>query len=188
MDGGVVAIQTLWAGPWMTRVAGDTPSQAATGLFWINLTTLVVFWLWGVVNPILTRRRISADHLILWGLPASFVVLFGIALLGSSAGWWAIALFCGLATVISLAQPALGLTVPPHQAGRAMTAFNLLLFAGAFFWQWGMGLLIDGLKSAGWIEPNAYRAVFGLIALCHLLGYAWFAYGTLKMQHLKVSR
>ena len=176
--GGVLAIQTLWAGPWMTRVAGDTPSQAATGLFWINLTTLVVFWLWGVVNPILTRRRISADHLILWGLPASFVVLFGIALLGSSAGWWAIALFCSLATVISLAQPALGLTVPSHQAGRAMTAFNLLLFAGAFFWQWGMGLLIDGLKSAGWMEPNAYRAVFGLIALCHLLGYAWFAYGT----------
>ena len=38
--GGLMAIQTLWAGPWMTRVAGYTPLQSATGLFWINVTTV----------------------------------------------------------------------------------------------------------------------------------------------------
>ena len=31
--GGLMAIQTLWAGPWMTRVAGYTPLQSAGGLF-----------------------------------------------------------------------------------------------------------------------------------------------------------
>jgi Arabinose efflux permease len=33
--GGMVAIQTLWAGPWMIRVAGYSPLESATGLFWI---------------------------------------------------------------------------------------------------------------------------------------------------------
>ena len=45
--GGLMAIQTLWAGPWMTRVAGYTPLESATGLFWINITMLVSFFLWG---------------------------------------------------------------------------------------------------------------------------------------------
>lgn len=33
--GGLVAIQTLWAAPWMIKVAGYSPGQAASGLFWI---------------------------------------------------------------------------------------------------------------------------------------------------------
>ena len=180
--GVVIAIQTLWAGPWMTRVAGYSAEQAANGLFAINLTTLTVFWFWGAINPLLIRWRISPDHLILWGLPMSCAALLGIGFFGSGAGWWVFALFCGLATVISLSQPALGLTVPKAQAGRAMTAFNLLIFAGAFFWQWGMGLCIDLLKATGWIEPNAYRAVFVCVALCSLLAYLWFAYGTWRSQ------
>ena len=182
--GAVVAIQTLWAGPWMTRVAGYTAAQAANGLFAINLTTLIVFWLWGVLNPWLNRRHLTADSLIIWGLPFSCLALFGIALLGASSDWWMIALFCALSTVVSLAQPALGLTVPKAQAGRAMTAFNLLLFAGAFFWQWGMGLMIDGLKAAGWAEANAYRAVFAAVALLCVVAYGWFVYGTWTSQRM----
>lgn len=185
--GGVIAIQTLWAGPWMTRVAGYTPAQAANGLFAINLATLIIFWLWGAVNPLLTRRNISADRLILLGLPFSCATLFMIAFLGTQAGWWAFALFCVLSSVISLSQPALGLTVPTHQAGRIMTAFNLLLFAGAFFWQWGIGMMIDVLKWQGWTEIHAYRAVFGLMACCSLLSYAWFAHSTLKSQRVNAS-
>ena len=45
--GGLMAIQTLWAGPWMVRVAGYTPIESATGLFWINITMLISFFLWG---------------------------------------------------------------------------------------------------------------------------------------------
>ncbi len=46
--GGLMAIQTLWAGPWMIRVAGYTPLESATGLFWINITMLVSFF-YGVI-------------------------------------------------------------------------------------------------------------------------------------------
>ena len=49
--GGMFAILTLWAGPWMTRVSGYTPFESATGLFWINFTMLVAFFLWGYILP-----------------------------------------------------------------------------------------------------------------------------------------
>ena len=42
--GGMVAVQTLWAGPWMVRVAGYDPLKSATGLFWINITMLIAFF------------------------------------------------------------------------------------------------------------------------------------------------
>ena len=58
--GGLVAIQTLWAGPWMVQVAGYTPLKAATGLFYINAAMLCTFWGWGLVNPRLARRQVAA--------------------------------------------------------------------------------------------------------------------------------
>ena len=51
--GGLMAIQTLWAGPWMIRVAGYTPIESATGLFWINITMLLSFFIWGYLLPCL---------------------------------------------------------------------------------------------------------------------------------------
>jgi predicted MFS family arabinose efflux permease len=62
--GGLVAIQTLWAAPWMMKVAGYSSSQAASGLFWINVAMLIAFWAWGLVSPWLARRGLGADRLI----------------------------------------------------------------------------------------------------------------------------
>jgi MFS family permease len=84
--GGMVAVQTLWAGPWMVQVAGYTPQRAAFGLFAINLCMLLSFWLWGMVNPHLARRHVPAERLIAWGLPLSFVALAAIVALGPDAG------------------------------------------------------------------------------------------------------
>ena len=68
-------MQTLWAGPWMQNVAGQTAAQAATGLFWINMAMLATFWSWGMVNPWLLRRGLDANRLMAWGLPSSLLVL-----------------------------------------------------------------------------------------------------------------
>ena len=67
--GGLVAIQTLWAVPWMIRVAGYTPVRAATHLFWLNVAMLSAFWLWGLANPWLAQRGYHADRLIRPGTP-----------------------------------------------------------------------------------------------------------------------
>ncbi|WP_048440968.1 MFS transporter [Caenimonas sp. SL110] len=172
--GGMIAIQTLWAGPWMVRVAGYAPLEAAGGLFIINLCMLCTFWSWGMLAPALARRGISTQRLIAWGLPISFVVLLAIIVAGPAAGAWAWALFCISSTFVSLAQPSVGMAFPPALAGRALSAYNLVIFGGVFVVQWGIGLLIDGFKAAGMAEVSAFRAAMGVFLVCSMLSYAYF--------------
>ncbi len=172
--GGMVAVQTLWAGPWMVKVAGYTPQEAAAGLFGINLSMLCTFWLWGVVNPHLARRGLRPERLIAWGLPSSFVVLTAIVWLGAGAGWELWALFCVTSTFVSLSQPAVALALPPEAAGRALSAYNLAIFGGVFGVQWGIGLLIEALGVFGWSEPVRYRGAMAFFGVCCVFAYLAF--------------
>ncbi len=175
--GVLVALQTLWAGPWMTDVAGESPHGAAQGLFAINLVMLFVFWGWGIVNPRLHQAGLSAERIMVWGLPLNFLSLAVIAWLGPRAGWEAFAVYCALSSVLAMTHPAVGAAFPAALAGRAISAFNLLLFLGVFLVQWAVGASLDVLKAAHWSTPQAYRLVFGLLALGCALGYAWFCLG-----------
>jgi MFS family permease len=83
--GGFVAILTLWVMPWMTRVTGYSPAEAAGALFRISLAMLVTYWLWGAINPWLARRGIGAVRLIGWGLPVTMLMLAGILVAGPAA-------------------------------------------------------------------------------------------------------
>lgn len=172
--GGMVAMQTLWAGPWMQNVAGQSPQQAAAGLFWINMAMLGTFWSWGMVNPWLLRRGLDANRLMVWGLPSSLIVLATIVALGPQAGAGAWALFCVCSTFVSLSLPALAMTFPQALAGRALSAYNLVIFLGVFVVQWGIGLAIDGFMGAGLDTVAAYRAGMALFLACNGAAYAWF--------------
>jgi predicted MFS family arabinose efflux permease len=172
--GGLLAMQTLWAGPWLVQVSGQTAAQAAQGLFWINVCMLVTFWLWGSLNPSLTRLGWHADKLIALGLPWSFVALLAICLAGAAVDWWAWALFCMASSFMSLAQPAVALVFPKELAGRALSLYNLVIFSGVFVVQWTMGLLIDGFERFGLERPLAFRAALGVFLICALAGYLRF--------------
>lgn len=174
--GGMVAMQTLWAGPWMQNVAGQTAAQAATGLFWINMAMLATFWSWGMVNPWLLRRGLDANSLMAWGLPSSLLVLAGIVVLGPQAGAGAWALFCVCSTFVSLSLPALAMTFPQALAGRALSAYNLVIFLGVFVVQWGVGLAVDGFVAAGLGTVAAYQSGMALFLACNGGAYAWFVW------------
>jgi predicted MFS family arabinose efflux permease len=172
--GGLVAVQTLWAGPWMIRVAGYTPLESATGLFYINATMLVTFWAWGMVNPWLARHGWHATRLVAWGVPLSIAMLaFNIAA-GSATGWLGWALFCVSCSAMSLAQPAVGMAFHASLAGRALSAYNLVIFSGVFVVQWGIGLLIDAFQAAGLAEVASFQAAFGVFLCCCIASYAYF--------------
>lgn len=171
---GMIAIQTLWAGPWLVQVAGATPAQAAQGLFGINLCMLVAFWLWGLVIPPLARRGWSAERLVAWGVPLALGVLALNVLLGERVGWPLWALFCVCASVGSLAQPAVGMALPAQAAGRALSAYNLVIFGGVFAMQWAMGLTADALGLLGWSEAQRLRGALALFGLASVLVYAGF--------------
>ena len=175
--GGLVAMQTLWAAPWMVKVAGYSPLQAATGLFWINVAMLVVFWVWGVANPWLARHGYTAERIIAWGMPVSLITMAVIVLASSALSPWATGIwivFCVSSTVGALAQPAVGLAFPSHLAGRALSAFNLVIFSGVFTVQWGVGLMVDGLKASGLTEIQAYQGALGVYGLCCVGAYIYF--------------
>ena len=175
--GGLLALQTLWAAPWMTVVGGYSPLDAATGLFAINLAMLVTFWAWGLVTPRLAKRGILPNQIIAWGQPISFVVLAWIIASGPQLGdqtALALSLFCISSTFVSLAQPAVGMAFPPHLAGRALSAYNLVVFVGVFVVQWGIGLGVDLFKSFGWSPVLAFQAAFSVFGLCAVASYVYF--------------
>lgn len=172
--GGMVAVQTLWAGPWLVRVCGWTPPQAAGGLFAINVSMLLAFLGWGLVVPRLYRSGWSAARLVGWGVPVSLAVLALAIVLGDRATAWAWALFCVSCTVISLSQPAVGQAFPATLAGRALSAYNLVIFAGIFAIQWGLGLAIDAFAAGGGSTLSAFRGAMALLGLCALCAYLWF--------------
>jgi hypothetical protein len=178
--GGLLSMQTLWAAPWMEKIAGFTPLQAATGLFWINIAMLCAFGTWGMVGPLLARRGLHADTLMAWGLPSSFVVLALIiaapATLAPATGVL-LALYCVCCSFVTPSQPALGMAFAPEVAGRALTAFNLVIFMGVFVIQWGIGLLIDALMALGWTQTGAYRLAFTVYLCCGIASYLHFLRG-----------
>lgn len=174
--GGMVAIQALWAGPWLTRVAGWSAQQAAQGLFVINACMLLTFLAWGAAMPRLVARGWDAMRLMRWGVPGSLVLLAGILLWPSAAGAWAWAAWCVSCTFISLSQPAIGQAFAPALAGRALSAYNLVIFLGVFVVQWGVGLLVDLALARGASEREAFGLAFGTLGAMAALSYVWFVW------------
>ena len=172
--GGLMAIQTLWAGPWMTRVAGYTPLQSATGLFWINVTMLVSFFVWGYFLPKISSIGFSATKILRLGLPISFCIMLIIIILGSKAGAFYLTLFILSSIFLSVTQPAVGLAFSGYSAGKALTSFNLLIFAGTFIMQWLMGFVIDITKSYGYSEITAFKSSFSVFLVLSLVSYLFF--------------
>ncbi len=172
--GGLMAIQTLWAGPWMIRVSGYTPLESATGLFWINVTMLISFFLWGYFLPKINSIGFSATRILKLGLPVGFLVMLTIIILGPKAGAFYITMFILSSIFLSVTQPAVGLSFAGHSAGKALTSFNLLIFAGTFVMQWLMGFVIDIVKSLGHSEIFAFKSAFSVFLILSIISYIFF--------------
>ncbi|WP_349679227.1 hypothetical protein [Rhodoferax sp. UBA5149] len=117
------------------------------------------------------------DRLIGRGLPISFFVLAMIIIAGPALSTWAgdlFGLYCVGCTFVSLAQPAVGMAFAPALAGRALSAYNLVIFAGVFAVQWGIGLAIDGFKALGLAEIQAFQSAMGVFLLRSVASYVYF--------------
>ena len=174
--GGIQAIQTLWAGPWMLNITGYSPFQSATGLFWINVTMLASYFLWGYILPKLSDYGISSVKLIKFGLPISYFVFFLIIFFGPKAGAFLFAIYIMTSIVISLTQPAIALNFSQNLAGKSLTSYNVFIHSGTFFMQWGIGLFIDLFNSKGFDIVSSYRISFSIFLILCILSYIFFIY------------
>ena len=180
--GGLLAMQTLWIGPWLTQVGGRSAVGAAQCLFLVNLAMLLAFFCWGLLMPRLAQAGWAGERLIARAWPASVLCLGLILWQGAQAGPLLWALWCVLTSVVSLSQPALGQAFPATLAGRALSAFNLLIFAGVFLQQWTIGLAIDALRAQGMAPTQAFQAVFGVFLTACTLSFLWLN-GLRRRQH-----
>ena len=172
--GGLFAIQTLWAGPWMIRVAGYTPEESAQGLFFIYFAMLVSFFCWGYFVPKFSKNITDAIRLLKFGAPISLIVLAIIIYLGPKAGSIHWAIFIVSSVFLSLTQPAVGMAFSLSNAGKALTSFNLLLFIGAFFMQWIIGIIIDIGIRFNYSEINSFKFAMLFVLLTSLFSYLFF--------------
>ena len=172
--GGMVAIQTLWAGPWMVRVAGYSPLESAKGLFLINTTMLVAFFIFGYILPKITKLGIESMRLMKLGLPISYLSLLFIIISGENAGTLHFTIYILTSIVLTLTQPAVALSFPTSLAGKSLTSFNLLIFVGTFLMQWGIGLVIDLCQFLGKGEIQSFQISFFVYFVICILCYLYF--------------
>lgn len=170
----LVAVQTLWVGPWLTSLGGMASKEAATKLMYINGIMLLVFLLMGYLSPKINKSADDSERILKTWTPLSIAALLMIAYRGEQAGWIPFAVYCVCAWPLSVTHPLVGQRFSPAEAGRALAFFNLLLFAGVFFWQWGFGLVVKHFQ-ATWGVVDAYRLAMLMLALLSAAGYLVFA-------------
>ena len=175
--GSFMAIQGLWAVPWMIDVDGMTRQEAADRLLALGIVIMAGYLLLGMFAPRLSARGIAPRHLFASGVVMHIVALAAIlAGIPGSYGWWS--LYGMGAAVNVLAFTVLSAGFAKELAARANTALNLLMFAGSFVTQWGIGIIAEmsrlhlRLDNAGGL-----RLAFGVVLALDALSLAWFAYG-----------
>jgi len=178
-QGSNMALQGLWAGPWLMDVAGLGRAAVAGHLLVLAAATMTGFLGWGIAASTLARRGVSTLALFKAGTGLFLVVQLLFAL-GVTKGAWALWAAFGLfGTASSLAFSILSRAFPVTMTGRANTALNLLVFLSAFGCQWLFGAIV-GLwpGEGGHYHPDGYRAAFGLMLGLQLLAFGWLAIAT----------
>jgi len=168
-QGGFMALQSLWAGPWMMTVLGMSIEQTSHVLFLFNLSLLIAFLglSWWAPRYVAygQRRGLPALRVVAIGLSLSVLLQGLMVLLPYPQSWWLWIPFAVVITVTTLGQTHVSLAFPTALVGRANSAFNLTLFVGAFSLQWGIGLLLDWFVALGWRNADAMRMAFACYVL-----------------------
>lgn len=185
-QGGSLAIQGLWAGPWMRDVAEMSRQAVADTLFLIALAMSVGFVSWGVISDRLVRRGIRPAQVLTLGVV--LFLLFKLVLVfqpevGVVPIWMAFAFF---GTSGTLVYAMISQQFPAALSGRANTAVNLAVFMGAFMLQWGIGFVIEvrEFPGGGGYAPSGYALAFGGLLFFQAVAFAWFL---LPRQHKGVT-
>lgn len=180
MTGGFMAVQGLWSMIWLMQVNGYSRAEAADHLAAMSFAMLFTYIGIGLLATRLARRGIPPLHLFAGGVGLSILMLGLItfeALPATRLLWIAYGLCAGFGT-LGYSQTAAGF--PLQLAGRATTTYNLMVFAGGFGAQWGMGLLIDALTGLGMNEAGALRVVFGILLALQATTFGWFLFSHRK--------
>ena len=167
-----LAIQGLWAGPWLTHVVKLDRGAVAGVLFWVAVAMIAGFIVLGSLTERLTHRGITVATTAVTGMVLFMVVQ--LLLIVGPVSWavpvWLAFGFFGTTGII--AYSALSQSFPAHLSGRVTTAINLLVFIAAFGGQWAIGVIIDWftVSQEGPLSASGFKAGFLLILALEFVG------------------
>jgi len=172
-SGGFMAVQGLWAVPWLMEVNGAVRADAAGVLFLLGLAMLSGFVFVASCSRWLSRNGVAPMTLLTFGIGIGLLVEAAIiADLARPAWLWPM---LGLSFSLSnIAYSQLSAEFPVELSGRVNTALNLMVFVGAFGLQWGIGALVDGLTVGGVARAQAFRITFSVLLVLQALAFGWY--------------
>lgn len=172
--GGFVALQTLWVGPWLTQALKMTAEQASQVLLYLNGTILASYLAMGVMSPWFVKRGASlfkqSSTALLW-LTVCFTA---IPLWQTESAWLLWPMIALAVPAMFLLQTQTALEFPSQVAGRVLTTLNLMIFAGTFVVQWGLGVLTDLFVTSGFDRTQALTYALGVLAAMQWCSLFWF--------------
>ncbi|MGH6893770.1 MAG: MFS transporter [Dongiaceae bacterium] len=176
LSGTFIAVQTLWAGRWLSNVANLDRASVADVLLWMAIGFMIGALTTGWIADRAQRRGLTIELvvgcsflafaasqlLVILPVPIPPVlpwILFGFAGQASNLGYATLAAHFGMGA-----------------AGRAQSMANLLLFAAAWALQWGIGEVLDRFPgaAAGAVDPAGYRWAFGIALGLQTTAVAWY--------------
>jgi hypothetical protein len=171
--GGFVALQGLWAVPWLMQVGGHAREVAAFHLLLTTLAMVAGFLLTAVCIGPLRRRGIAPGRVMALGNAIGLAVMLALWTgVGSThALWFVLAL---VFAVGNIAYAEITSRFAPALAGRVNAALNLATFVGAFSIQWGYGVMLDGLQAAGRSVTDSHLNAFATLLALQVVGFGWF--------------
>ena len=171
-----MAIQGLWAKPWLRDVAGLDEAECANHLMWMMAAMMAGFFLLGLLSERLYQARKISPVTVGVSAMAVFIVLQLLMALGWTAQpMLLMTAFSFFATAGILPYAGLSQIFPKDLSGRVSTSLNLTVFLGAFAVQWGLGEIINLWPTEGkGYAPESYGAAFGSLAVLQLFGLLWF--------------
>jgi MFS family permease len=175
--GSFMAIQGLWAVPWMIDVDGMTRADAADRLLVLGVVIMLGYLGLGMFSSRLAERGISPRHLFAAGFATHTVALAAIlAAIPGSYAWWSLYGMGAAVNVLSFNVLSAGFA--KEFVARANTALNLLMFTGSFVTQWGIGVIAEASRERlGFDNANGLKLAFAVVLALDALTLVWFAYG-----------
>jgi len=175
MLGTLLAVQTLWAGPFLYDVYGASTTITGISLLLMSIGSICGYLISGAlfVRIGVTRLILSAQGVLIACLAAW---TFAAGVLPVWTFFVVYVLFGAAAAFNVIMLPQVRSMFPDAMSGRATTALNVFGFAGAWMLQWVMGVVIQyfGRTPTGAYQSIGYQWAFSIplnIAVVGLLLY-----------------
>jgi len=161
------SVQALWAGPYLTKVAGFSSVTAGNIILLMSIGLVIGCPVSGHLSDIVFNSRKKIIIPGIWGMSG---ILWLIVFLPVEAGavtlsilFFAFGLFSGSGQIM---YAHIKEQVPHENAGMAMTAINFFTMAGVAVFLQGMGSLMKFFYPAASLGESAFNSAFIFCAGC----------------------